>query len=363
MKILVGLLLFGTLSSFSVAQKQIQVDANRNVELINMLAVQNSAGLLKDTLTNAWYKENSVLMRISFHRFRQVQQLPIYRTYQLLEDRLGTGTYLLSLYYSEVPEAKRRTDLPNVLTEAVSQNRDSVLNAIDTFFTELNSLYKAIHFDRFLSDNEAVYRQALVEVSRNLPAATFIPTMESYYGETKNGYHLLINPFFQTGWGMGWEVISRTGTDIFNISSPLSKAIRGKDGRISSPGFDNREGVRRLAVHEFGHSFVNPLANQPAYKAQIEQFNILYEPIKGDEQYHDWHTQFCEYVVRAGEIRLALRMHNTADAKAVEQQNSNWRYLAHFTSQLERYEQNRKLYPTFSAFFPTLIASLSSLKK
>lgn len=328
-----------------------------------MLAVQNAAGLLKDTLANPWYTENSVLMRKSFYRFMHVQQLPVFKNYQQLEERLGTGTYLLSLYYTEVPQAKRRIDVPVVITEAVSPNRDSVMTAIDTFFDQLNQLYTAVHFGQFLTENQTVYQQGQAEVNRNLPVPTFIPTLERYYGATKNGYHLLINPFFQTGWGMGWEVTTSDGTDIFNISSPLSKAVIAKNGRVSSPGFDNQEGVRRLAVHEFGHSFVNPLANQPNYKADIERFNALYTPIKGDEQYHDWHTQFCEYVVRAGEIRLALRMHHTADAKAVLVQNANWPYLSHFVHQLERYEQNRKTYPTFAAFFPTLIASLSELKK
>lgn len=328
-----------------------------------MLAVQNSAGLLKDTLTNPWYVENSVLMRKSFYQFRQVQQRPIFKTYQQLEDRLGTGTYLLSLYYSEVPNAERRVDVPVIITEAVSPNRDSVLRAFDDFFSQLNQLYVTVHFDQFLDQNKSVYQTALDEVAKNLPDATFIPTMERYYGASKNGYHLLINPFFQSGWGMGWEVISRNGTYIFNISSPLGKAVVSENGRIASPGFDNREGVRRLAVHEFGHSFVNPLANQPAYKTQIETFNRLYEPIKGDEQYHDWHTQFCEYVVRAGEIRIAQTMHNEADAKVVEQQNANWKYLPHFVHQLDRYEHDRKKYPTFAAFFPTLIASLAELRK
>ncbi|GAB2566050.1 DUF4932 domain-containing protein [Spirosoma areae] len=351
-----------SLSAVVVAQKRIQVGFNKNVELINMLAVQNSASLLKDTLTNPWYRENSILMRKSFYQFKPVQQLPVFQAYQQLEDRLGTGTYLLSLYYSEVPHARRQIDLPVVLTEAISPNRDSVVRALDGFFGQLNQLYTTLRFNQFLTDNQAVYQKAQAEVTKNLPGSTFIATLENYYGATKNGYHLLINPFFQTGWGMGWEVISKNGIDIFNISSPLSKAVITTDGQVRSPGFDNRAGIRRLAVHEFGHSFVNPFANQPRYKTQIERFNALYQPIKGDQQYHDWHTQFCEYVVRAGEIRIARTMGNEADAKAVETQNANWRYLPHFVAQLKHYEQNRKRYPTFAAFFPTLLASLSELK-
>lgn len=355
--------IFLLMAHVALAQKTVQVKSNRNVEIINLLAVQNTPNLLKDTLTNPWLKENSILMRRSFLQFSHVRQQAIFQTYQRLEDKLGTGTYLLGLYYSEVPQARRQTDIPVIITEAVSSNRDSVLRAFDEFFGQLNGLYRDVGFGQFLAQNQYVYQKALAEVAKNLPATEFIPMLERYYGTTKRSYNILINPFFQTAWGMGWEVNDNGGTDIFNISSPVTKAILEEDGRVVSPGFDNRVEIRRLSVHEFGHSFINPLANQPGYKAQIEQFNRLYEPIEGDEQYHDWHTQFCEYVVRAGEIRLALVMNNVTDAKAVREQNAKWRYLAHFIDQLEYYEQNRPLYPTFASFFPTLVGSLAALKK
>lgn len=280
-----------------------------------------------------------------------------------MADQLGTGVYLFSFYYTDVPKAQRKAPISDVLLREVHPNRDSAVYLVERFMSQLNQFYKDVNFDKFLSDNTYVYQKAAAEVRQNLPDASFIPALETYYGATKHSYNIILNPFFKTDWGMGWETTSPGGADIYNISAPLSKATLGEDGRIVSPGFDNPTEIRRLSVHEFGHSFVNPLANQTDYKPQIERFNNLYEPIEGESQYRDWHTQFCEYVVRAGEVRIALAMNDSAAAKATEIRNAKWRYLSHFTRQLARYEQNRARYPTFAAFFPDLVASLSALEK
>lgn len=330
---------------------------------MNVLAVQNTPNLLNDAQADTHLSENTALMQQSFRQFERVRQQPVFRTYQRLEDSLGTGTYLLGLYYSDVPNARRITDIPTIITRAISPDHDSVTHVIDNFFVQLNGLYRAIRFDQFMADNRYVYEKAQGEIVKNLPEAQFIPTLERYYGTTKQSYHLIVNPFFKSEWGMGWEVPTKGGGDIYNITAPFKKAVLAKDGRIVSPGFDDPANIRRLSVHEFGHSFVNPLANQPDFRRQIEQFNSLYAPVKGQEQYDNWHTQFCEYIVRAGEVRIARTMNNEADARAVEQQNVNWRYLPHFTAQLERYERNREKYPTFETFFPDLIMSLAELRK
>ncbi len=348
---------------YALAQKTIQVEYRKNIELINLLAVQNTPTLLKDVSTDAWLNENTVLMQRSYKQFERVRQHPIFRIYQRLEDSLGTGTYLLGLYYSDVPNARRIADLPPIITSAISPKHDSVVGVIDDFFGQLNGLYRDIQLDQFLAKNQSIYEKARLEVSKNLPKPTFVSTMERYYGATKHGYYLVVNPFFKSGWGMGWEVPTKAGADIYNITAPFLKAVVTNDGRLQSPGFDDPANIRRLSVHEFGHSFVNPLAYQAAHKEQIEHFKQLYAPIKGESQYDNWHTQFCEYVVRAGEVRLALAMNNPADAQAVEKQNANWPYLRHFVHQLERYEQNRTTYPTFESYLPVLISSLGELQK
>ena len=347
----------------SIAQKRIKVSYNRNVEILNALSVQTSANWLKDTLTSPWFMENSVLMRRSYRHFQHVQQHPLFKTYEHLADKIGTGVYLFSFYYTDVPNARRKAPVSDVLLREVHPNRDSAQYLVDRFMGQLNQFYRDVRFDTFLADNAYVYQTATAEVAQNLPDVLFLPVSETYYGVRKHSYNIVINPFFKTDWGMGWETTSPEGMDIYNISAPLSKATIDEDQRVVSPGFNNPTEIRRLSVHEFGHSFVNPLANQATYKPQIERFNSLYEPVEGESQYRDWHTQFCEYVVRAGEIRIALAMNDPAAAKATEARNTKWYHLSHFTNQLAHYEQNRTKYPTFEAFFPVLIASLADLKK
>ncbi|MFD2574328.1 DUF4932 domain-containing protein [Spirosoma soli] len=351
------------IAQLAFAQKRVTVKINKNVEIFNALAVQNTTNWLKDTLTNPNFMATSVLMRRSYHHFQSAQNHPIFTPYKRLEDKIGTGVYLLSFYYTDVPNAQRKAPVSEVILRELHPNKDSAQYLVDSFMRQLNQFYRDVQFDKFVAENQYVYQKALTEASQNLPDASFIPVLEAYYGATKHGYHIILNPFFNTDWGMGWEIASKDGMDIYNITSPLSKPTIGEDQRIVSPGFNNAPEIRRLSVHEFGHSFVNPLANQTGYKTQIERFNNLYEPIEGQQQYRDWHTQFCEYVVRAGEVRIALAMNDPAAARATEVRDAKWRYLPHFVNQLTYYEQNRKRYPTFEAFFPDLIASLAKINK
>lgn len=184
--------------SASIAQKRINVSYNQNVEILNALSVQTSADWLKDTLTNAWFMENSVLMRRSYRHFQHAQQHPFFNTYKRLADKIGTGVYLFSFYYTDVPNAQRKVSVSDVLLREVHPNRDSAQYLVDRFMGQLNQFYKDVNFDKFLADNAYVYQTATAEVAQNLPDVSFIPVLETYYGARKHSYNIVINSFFKT---------------------------------------------------------------------------------------------------------------------------------------------------------------------
>ena len=163
----------------SIAQKRIKVSYNRNVEILNALSVQTSANWLKDTLTSPWFMENSVLMRRSYRHFQHVQQHPLFKTYEHLADKIGTGVYLFSFYYTDVPNARRKAPVSDVLLREVHPNRDSAQYLVDRFMGQLNQFYRDVRFDTFLADNAYVYQTATAEVAQNLPDVTFLPVLET----------------------------------------------------------------------------------------------------------------------------------------------------------------------------------------
>ncbi|SMB99831.1 hypothetical protein SAMN00120144_2788 [Hymenobacter roseosalivarius DSM 11622] len=134
-------------------------------------------------------------------------------------------------------------------------------------------------------------------------------------------------------------------------------------GQVTNAGFDNAEAVRNLSVHEFGHTFINPLTVLPAVAPGLTAHQALFKPIPGQLQYRDWQTSFNEHLVRAGEVRIALALGLPEVSQQLRTAYSTWIYLPFFEAQLQRYEANRARYPTIESFLPNLIRALPELAR
>ncbi len=343
------------------ASRLVRVDVNPTVETIAALMNQISPEFLPDSAADPNGFNRSRAMQVNYDAFRPFFGHPAVAATKALAKKLGTGVYLLGLYARPLPATGWQSGVSPLLLEAVHPNPDSARAELDAYMAEVARFYRDARVAAFMTKHRDVYKQAIAQVSQNRPPATFIPTMEAYYGAKKGAYTIMIMPFFITEWGMGWQVGEGGQARLFNICSPY-KNPRVQGGQVLDAGFNDAESVRSLCVHEFGHSFVNPHTMQPAMAERINQYKDLFKPVPGQSQYTDMLTLFNELTVRAGEIRIALKMGLPAESQRLREDNKNWPYLDHFTNQLARYESNRKTYPTFTAFLPTLIDSLKTLR-
>ncbi|GAB3013325.1 hypothetical protein GCM10027185_05040 [Spirosoma pulveris] len=155
-------------------------------------------------------------------------------------------------------------------------------------------------------------------------------------------------------------MLTPNGAIANQIAAPLKEQLL-QNGLVIDTGFDDPDAIRNLSVHEFGHTFVNPLTALPTFASSIAAYKHLFRPISGQAQYSDWETSFNEHLVRAGEIRIAQKLKRPDVMEKLRTAYANWMYLPFFTAQLQRYESNRKKYPTLAVFLPDLIAALSSI--
>ena len=167
--------------------------------------------------------------------------------------------------------------------------------------------------------------------------------------------------------GLGVASTSEQGTTISNVfgygiqQSVKDSVESGK--RVFDPErdytFNDPDRIRELSVHEFGHAFVNPVAEK--YKEKINTYSYLYKPIEQKMtklSYRNWWDCSVEHVVRAGEVRIATIMgqHERAHQllnKYVKEYN--FVYLPQIVEALKVYELNRSTYSSFSEFFPELV--------
>ncbi len=319
--------------------------------------------MLQDSIKDPWLFRNTQLMRLANNYFQPFYKDVAVQKAQILIDKLGTGIYLLGLYYEDLPTAKRKYEIPDIIWTEVSKNKDTALSVIDDFFVSAANFYKTANFKTFQATYSSVYTTALQQVRQNLPDDGFIPFLEHYYGDQKNSYSIIVMPFFKSEWGMGWETSTKDDKkNIYNITSPFNKQVV-TGNQIKEVGFDDSDKISNLCIHEFGHSFVNTITSTEPYSTAIDQFSDLYKPIESAKQYSDWHTLFNEYVVRAGEVIVMRQLGNHAFADNTKATYTDWVYLDFFIDQLTGYTKDRGRYQTFKDFLPTLIQHLETIRQ
>jgi hypothetical protein len=116
--------------------------------------------------------------------------------------------------------------------------------------------------------------------------------------------------------------------------------------------------------HEFGHSFVNPLAEANA--ARLDSAASLLEPIRARMQrlgYRDWRTVVNEHVIRAVTSRLAaLHLGEEPGKMAVLRERAEgFAYVDPLATALVAYEAQRDRYRTFREYYPQLLRVVADL--
>ncbi|MCK9525699.1 MAG: DUF4932 domain-containing protein [Limnochordia bacterium] len=213
------------------------------------------------------------------------------------------------------------------------------------------SFYAA--WEPYLEDNLAPYlekfRLELVE-----------GWLSDFFGWSPAGFRLIMTPSMFPGGGYGASVTDSAGDSVaFQI-------IRENGSSEGPPEFPAGVSLENLAVHELGHAFVNP--SLEAYPKRTNQLRALFWPVRktmAEQAYGSMSTFLNEQVIRAMEV-LAARELFSAEIGGIVLENHESRgfYLTRYVvEQLEYYQVNRDLYPTFREFVPYLFDQLELYQK
>lgn len=173
----------------------------------------------------------------------------------------------------------------------------------------------------------------------------------------KHTYNIILAPLFRGGYG---PCIQRPdGTlEIYSIIG----TIRMED---NIPTFGTADKLKYLVLHEFSHSFVNPLTSK--FKTQINKYESLYNPIAErmkKQAYGLWEACVNEHIIRAVTTRIA---YSEGEEKGEQELQSHkergFVYIDALCDKLEEYEQKRDEYPTFADFYPELIKVFDELSQ
>lgn len=120
-----------------------------------------------------------------------------------------------------------------------------------------------------------------------------------------------------------------------------------------------------ILIHEFNHSFVNPLLeeNKDIFRANGEKIFEILKYEMAQQAYVNWEIVLNEALVRAAVIRYYIE-HNATQSVIDDlfriELSRGFLWIKELVSELENYDANRDIYPTLESYMPKLAEAYSS---
>lgn len=274
----------------------------------NAPGAKMSSGILKKD----WFHYD-LLLANRYQAFTDDPDLAIAAGY--LEKLQASDIFPLLMSVNNIPDAV----LPNGIAKdkiigfATYNDSTEAASEATAFLSALNRFYKTISFDTYFRSSGKYYKQAMQEIKSALPVPGSIAMMEKFYGKRFETYTLLPSLTIPSGMAFGVNIKSDRGVEIYNLFGPFD--VPGLDSNISL-GFNKPQHLLELSIHEFGHSFVNPVVNHlpdPLISSKRSLFNPIAAAMD-NQGYPDWNSCVTEHFVRAGEVIVARKMGRIKEA-------------------------------------------------
>ena len=248
--------------------------------------------------------------------------------------KMDYSTIINLMYY--LPELPLEPDyeLPEDRAKSLGFKSEKELNTLRKLVHLLSAFYIESGFDSIWTGLKLHREDALGVLNEMRPSAIFMEKIESFYGSTFTSYEIV--PSLTIWSGPGWGITNSKREKATFVLGPMQKNYVFRDKNFES-----------LAIHEFGHSFVNAIVLKNT--EVLEQTNSLFAPIQSEmtaQGYSNWNTCMIEHFVRAGEVIVTEQLgnHNRSTALLKEYKiNRNFIYLDFIVEKLNEYRLEKKL--------------------
>jgi hypothetical protein len=257
----------------------------------------------------------------------------------------------LMLYHGYPPELAQKVPYSDYLIRRAGGDETLI-----KFADKLRDFARDSDFMRFYLDHSVLYDTLTSEVVSLFEGKDYVQALEDFYGKAMHRYNLVFSPLFSGNYGI--PVIAGDEYDLFAVIGPCS--LKGK--RTSFACLDYLE---NMILHEWSHSFVNPLVDQN-YEL-FEKSSVLFEPIKRLMQrqaYPNWRVTLYEHLVRAcGEIHVRSEIYKDfiKEKSLKYHEGKGFWYISYIDSLLDIYQAHREQYPDFGQFLPVIASQLSQI--
>ena len=220
------------------------------------------------------------------------------------------------------------------------------------FSKALDDFYVESRFHEFFEAHREMYDMAAERCQKVLKDFDF-GWYEKFYGRPGGSFHLILNMIDEKG-GYGPKCRFQDGREEFYA---VLGAFNGADAQ-GIPVY-RAESSLAIVVHEFNHSFCNPLIEKhmDELKPAAERLFPFVQKKMKRQAYGNASTMLYEYLVRACEIKY-MQDHGKqreADRYLRVNRENGFLWLGELVEALQRYDRQRDKYPTLEIFMPKIV--------
>jgi hypothetical protein len=311
------------------------------------------------------FKENAHLLKYFLDKFKKYKSQPaVIKMKELLnKDIFESSSVTMGLFYTNFPEFNKKYDFD--YSEYTNDEKKELIS----FFDLAKRFYIDANLQYFFENNYTLYLKITNEVKSVLPKSEYISILEKFHGISMSDYIIVPSIFIPNYFNFAPRIITKNGIINYYVLGPTYDIEIDKNINLSnSIGFNDKEYISSIGVHEFGHTFMRfidksentKLINSISYLNTKELQDKIYP-----QGYGTWKGVFEEHLVRTCEIVIAKKMGNKKLANKLYNDyviERGFKYIPEILDIIPEYENNRIKYKTFENFLPVIISKLKSIK-
>ena len=229
------------------------------------------------------------------------------------------------------------------------------------FVKLLKAFYKDAECEKFFSENIDLFQ----EVSNRFNSiynALDLNWFQSFYGNNaEENFIIILSP------GCGGDNYGPSYT--LPNTKKVVFAIMGiwKVDESGMPIYEKEEYLPTI-IHEFNHSFINPLLtkNEKSFEKNGKEIYNAVEYEMSQQAYGSWQIMLNEALVRASVIKYFMD-HGSSETEIRmmlnNESNNGFIWIKGLVDQLIKYDNQRDIYPTLESYLPELLTAYQNFNE
>ena len=303
-----------------VSAQDVDIRFNRNIELLGYMLEMG------DPSEN----EPSHQIAIKINEFPEDKRNPALQKAFKIGENIDYST-LVSLMY-HLPEFPHDDDFDYSEDMIINTTYDPKL--IRSVIDHTNQFFKTAHFNEVWVSLEKERAATLELLNQRKPSKELMSEVERFYSQSYAQYEIV--PSLTLWSGPGFGIRSKQENKATFVLGPLAKNYDFTSDHFIS-----------LAIHEFGHTFVNHVVEENG--RIISKTSQLFDKVEASmrtQGYSDWISCIIEHFVRAGEVIIPEIMGDTATSRAnlnYHMKEKDFIYLEFIVDRLKEYRLSKNL--------------------